>query len=162
MVLQNLKKIFGIWAGRFSGLGRLWKDRAELADRNMAADLRSFLPPALEIVETPPHPAAKMILWIILAVALTAAAWSIIGQLDIICVAEGKVIPSGKVKEIQPFDRGVVKRILAAEGQLVEEGQPLIELDQTQAEADEARLEAERRVVHPKKKRQQILVELLQ
>jgi hemolysin D len=92
---------------------------------------------------------------------LAASAWGVFGRLDIISVAEGKIIPSGKVKEIQPYDRGVVGSILVAEGQLVGEGQALITFDQAQTMADEARLEAELRLAEPRRRRRQVLAGLL-
>ena len=159
---ENPKSRFKRWREGLANLNRLWRERDKLADRNIAVDLKSFLPPALEVVEQPPHPAPRVMLWVILAIFLTAFAWSVFGQLDIISVAEGKIIPSGKVKEIQPYDRGMVKTIFVSEGQLVEVGQPLIELDQAQTRADEASLAAELRLAEPRLARQRVLVDLLQ
>ena len=45
---------------------------------------------------------------------------------------------SEKTKLIQPLERGVVKRILVKDGDHVEAGQPLVELDPTAAVADKA------------------------
>jgi len=62
--------------------------------------------------------------------------WASIGEVDIVGVAQGKIIPSGKIKIIQPLETGVVRSILVKEGERVEAGQPLIELDTTLAGAD--------------------------
>ena len=68
-------------------------------------------------------------------------AWSIVGRLDIVAVAQGKIIPNGRVKVVQPFETGVVKRNLVREGETVDAGQLLLELDPTLAAAEVARLE---------------------
>lgn len=54
-----------------------------------------------------------------------------------------KIIPSARVKQIQPLEKAVVKRILVREEDYVREGQPLIELDSAATLADEKRLNGE-------------------
>jgi hemolysin D len=144
-----------------AGLWRLWRDRGGPNEKGFRRDLLWFLPADLELQETPPHPAPGLLMWIFLAMLLFAAVWSVFGRLDIICVAEGSVIPDGKVRVVQPYDRGVVGAVLVREGQRVEPGQALIELDPTQAEADGARLESERRLAERTRLRRLALSELL-
>lgn len=94
-----------------------------------------FLPAALEIQHSPPHPLAR---WLGIAMLLffsLAFAWACIGKVDVVAVAEGKIIPSARVKQIQPLEKGVVKTIFVHEGQLVKAGDPLIELDRTSSAA---------------------------
>lgn len=145
------------WRAVFS----LWKERHKLSEKRLPTDLKSFLPPSLEVMEKPPHPAPRIILAIIGGICLFGLIWAIVGKVDVITVAEGKIIPSGKIKQIQPFDRGVISRILVNEGQLVEAGAPLIELDRTQTLADEIRLEVEGKHAGEKKLRREIKIELL-
>jgi hemolysin D len=145
----------------FSDFLKLWRDRKKLADRNLSSDLKSFLPPALEILEKPPQPASGWILGIITSIIIVALLWSIFGKVNIISVAEGKIIPSGKVKQIQPYAHGMVSNILVTEGQIVSIDQPLIELDRTQTDADETRLLLEKSIVTKKIERYMALVELL-
>ena len=61
-----------------------------------------------------------------------------IGTIDVVAVASGKIIPSSKVKTIQPLEIGSVRAIHVRNGQHVEEGQILVELDPTLATADES------------------------
>ncbi|MGH8121116.1 MAG: biotin/lipoyl-binding protein, partial [Gammaproteobacteria bacterium] len=103
----------------------------------MTKDELEFLPAALEIQETPPLPVSRWILWSILLLFAIAVIWSILGEVDIVGVAQGKIVPSGKVKIIQPLEPGVVRTIHVQEGDLVTAGQPLIELDSTLAGADQ-------------------------
>jgi membrane fusion protein, hemolysin D len=64
-----------------------------------------FLPSALEIIETPSSPFGRIIIWLILALLAIALAWSYFGRIDVIATAQGKVIPVGNVKTIQPGSR---------------------------------------------------------
>ncbi|MDK1030159.1 MAG: HlyD family type I secretion periplasmic adaptor subunit [Anaerolineae bacterium] len=94
-------------------------------------DELEFLPAALEIQETPPLPMSRYILWAIMLFFVIAITWACIGEVDIVGVAQGKIIPSGKVKIIQPLETGLVRNIFVKEGDRVEQGQALIELDTT-------------------------------
>lgn len=102
-----------------------------------------FLPAALEIQEKPPSPVGRTIIWSIVAFFSIAVAWALIGEIDIVATAQGKIIPSGRVKVIQPMEIGVVRQIHVREGQHVEAGDLLIELDPTASQADLGRLEME-------------------
>jgi hemolysin D len=96
----------------------------------------AFLPAALEVVETPPSPAARAIGGTVIAFFCLALAWAALGRVDIIASAQGKIIPSGSVKQIQPFENGVIRSIRVHEGQHVKKGDVLIELDPTMTEAE--------------------------
>ena len=102
-----------------------------------------FLPAALEIQESPPSPIGRMILWVIVSFFVVAVVWAVVGEVDIVAVAQGKIIPGGRIKEIQPLEIGIIRKIHVEEGQEVEKGQILIELDPTNAKADRQRLEKE-------------------
>ena len=97
-----------------------------------------FLPPAVEIEETPPSPIRRRLIWVIFAITVSVFVWSYLGEVDEVAVARGKVIPDGKVKVIQPLEAGVIKAIHVKEGQRVKKGQLLIELDPTLRQADAA------------------------
>lgn len=99
-------------------------------------DELAFLPAALEIVETPPSPVGRAVAIAIAAVFTAALAWASIGTVDIVAVAPGKIIPSGRTKTIQPFETGVVRAIYVSDGQSVKAGDVLIELDPTINEAE--------------------------
>jgi len=63
---------------------------------------------------------------------------------DIVGVATGKIVPSGEVKIIQPLETGTVRAIHVSEGDRVEAGQVLIDLDPTVAGADRESLREQR------------------
>src|SRR5277367_1897052 len=96
-----------------------------------------FLPAALEIVESPPSPIGRAIGGTIVALFCLALLWATFGHVDIIASATGKVVPSGRVKLIQPFETGVVRAIRVHDGQSVKVGDALIELDPTMTTAEQ-------------------------
>ena len=98
-----------------------------------------FLPAVLEIQDVPPSPIGRAILWTIMLVFASAVAWSSLSHVDIVAVAPGKIIPSGHSKTIQPFETGVITAIHLQDGQVVKQGEVLIELDATQNRADRDR-----------------------
>jgi len=102
-----------------------------------------FLPAALEIQQRPPSPAGRTILWSIMVFFCIAVAWAALGEIDIVATARGKIVPSGRVKIIQPVETGVVRTIHVREGQRVAAGEVLIELDPTVTQADVDRLHSE-------------------
>lgn len=104
---------------------------------------RSFLPAALEIIETPASPAGRAVAGTIILFLLTALLWACLGSVDIIATAQGKIIPTERVKTIQPFETGVVRAIHVRDGQQVKTGEVLIEIDPTINGAERDRLEQE-------------------
>ncbi|RKZ97427.1 MAG: hypothetical protein DRQ46_05040, partial [Gammaproteobacteria bacterium] len=102
-----------------------------------------FLPAALEIQETPPSPLGRLITWVIMLFFMVAVIWALIGKVDIVVTAPGRLITSGHVKIIQPLDSGIIKNIYVTEGQHVREGDILVELKPDSVMADERRLEGE-------------------
>jgi multidrug resistance efflux pump len=55
---------------------------------------------------------------------------------DIVAVAPGRIIVSDRTKVIQPLEASVVKKVLVKDGDRVQAGQVLVELDPTMATAD--------------------------
>jgi len=101
---------------------------------------QSFLPAALEVRDTPPSPIGRAIVWVIMLFFLLAILWAALGRIDIVAVAQGKIIPSGHSKLIQPLETGVIRSLQVKEGQPVQKGDILVELDPTTTSADLQRL----------------------
>ena len=114
---------------------RFWKgkqqDKAALKREEI-----EFLPAALEVEKMPPSSLGRLVLWMLFVLLLVSIAWSFLGHVDEIAVANGKIIPNGEVKLLQAEDKGVVKAIYVKDGQLVKKGDVLIELDTTMTAAD--------------------------
>ena len=113
-----------------------WAARHEIAGPDRLASERAFLPAALSLQETPPHPAPRRIMAIICACAIAALIWAAFGKIDVVALAPGRVIVSERSKVIQPLEAATVRAIHVQDGQEVQEGQLLIELDSTQVGAE--------------------------
>jgi hemolysin D len=90
-----------------------------------------FLPASVEILETPASPAGRAIAGTIILFFAITVGWATIGRVDIIATAQGKIVPTGRIKLIQPFETGVVRAIRVEDGQAVKAGDVLIEIDPT-------------------------------
>jgi hemolysin D len=113
--------------------GAKQRDREEL----------QFLPAALEIVETPPSPTGRAIGATIIALFFVAFVWACLGHVDIVATATGKIIPTGYSKVIQPYETGVVRAIRVTNGQKINSGDVLIELDPTINEGEALHLQVD-------------------
>jgi len=100
------------------------------------ADPADFSPPLLRIQQKPPPPLAGWMLRLLIGLLVCLLLWSVFGKLDIVAVAEGKLVPSTYLKIVQPSEQGIVKEILVKEGQAVKAGQVLIRMDAVLAGAD--------------------------
>ena len=138
-----------------------WQHRHELAGPARLADEQAFLPAALSLQETPVHPAPRRIAFVLMALFLIALAWAILGKIDIVAVAPGRIIVSDRTKVIQPLERSVVSRILVKDGDHVQAGQALVELDPTTAQADVASLMETRKAAQSEWLRARVLQKML-
>jgi hemolysin D len=111
------------------------RKKSSTAKRRVDAD---FLPAALEVLEKPPSPIGRMLIWLIMAAATAAVVWAAIAQIDIVAVAEGRIHPRARLQSIEAPEAGVIRDILVREGQRVDQGEPLLAFDPTYADADGA------------------------
>lgn len=98
-----------------------------------------FLPAALEVLETPASPAGRAVALLIVAFFAGAIAWACLGRVDIIAVAPGKIVPTGRTKAVQPLELGIVAAIKVDDGDHVKLGDILVELDATVVTAERRR-----------------------
>jgi hemolysin D len=107
------------------------------------ADPLDFSPPLLRLQDASPNPLGRKVLRALLTLLAALLLWAFIGRLDIVAVAEGKLVPESYVKIVQPADSGIVKEILVKEGQSVKAGQVLMRMDALISEADARAIEAD-------------------
>ncbi|VVS96038.1 HlyD family type I secretion periplasmic adaptor subunit [Erythrobacter sp. EC-HK427] len=124
-----------------SVLRESWRSQ-NAADRAFEPkDEHEFLPAALEIMEKPPSPGMRWLMLLTCGLFVLALIWSIIGKVDVVAVAQGRVVPSGNVKTVQALEMGEIRAIHVTNGQFVRAGELLVELDPTIAQASEAQSE---------------------
>lgn len=115
-------------------------------NEKMNATLTSFNPfssAALAMQIQPPSHVVRMVTLSICAMTAIALLFACLAKMDIVVSAQGKVIPAGKSKVIQPLEPGVVRAVHVRDGQNVLAGDVLIELDPTSTGADRDRVQRE-------------------
>ncbi|MRR58091.1 MAG: HlyD family type I secretion periplasmic adaptor subunit [Deltaproteobacteria bacterium] len=105
--------------------------------------ISDFAPPLLRLQQNPPNPLGRRVLRVLLIFLVALILWAVFGKLDIVAVAEGKLVPQSYVKIVQPAEAGIVKEILVAEGQPVQAGQTLMRMDTLITEAEGKSIESE-------------------
>ena len=132
MNLADIKPIQGI---------KNWAENLRLDALNV--EMQEFAPGILKIQQRPPSPLPRVLLYLLMVLFGIALLWMVFGRLDIIAVADGKLIPQTYLKIVQPAEAGVVQEILVKEGDSVSAGQVLVRMDTKLAEADSKTIEAE-------------------
>ncbi|MGD8593812.1 MAG: HlyD family type I secretion periplasmic adaptor subunit [Gammaproteobacteria bacterium] len=136
--LNGLVRHISIWR-------QAWRAETQAPKRQgKARHEMEFLPAVLELQETPASPIGRTIGFIVITLFSVALVWAYFGKIDIVAVAQGKIIPSGHAKIIQPLEAGTISVIHVEDGQKVAKGDVLIEFDGTDSGADYTRLNNEK------------------
>lgn len=115
---------------------KVWAVRKSLDTPYRQEDEQAFLPAHLELIETPVSALPKWIGRLIILFLLLAIIWSYFGKVEIVAVATGKILPSGRSKTIQPIETATVKQSYVRNGQIVKKGDLLLELTTLGVESD--------------------------
>ncbi|QXW24718.1 HlyD family efflux transporter periplasmic adaptor subunit [Acinetobacter johnsonii] len=86
--------------------------------------------------QEPPLPKASLVIWIICLGLMTILVWAWLFELEEVSTGTGKVVPSSKEQIIQSLDGGILTTLNVKEGQIVEQGQVLAQLDPTRFESN--------------------------
>jgi adhesin transport system membrane fusion protein len=76
------------------------------------------------------------VIWAAGATLLASLIWAGFFPLDVASYAQGQVIPAGQLKKIQHLEGGIVRDIVANEGQVVAAGDVILELEAVSADAE--------------------------
>src|SRR5512133_1421997 len=82
-------------------------------------DAAEFAPELLRVQSSPPRPLPRAVLAGGIALLSACLLWAALARLDIVAVAQGKLIPNSSLKIIQPAEAGIVREILVSEGESV-------------------------------------------
>jgi len=107
------------------------------------ASALEFSPEIIRAQHQPPSPLPRVVLYSLLALFGILLVWAFAGRLDIVAVAQGKLVPQTFLKIVQPTESGIVREILVREGDEVKEGQVLARMDTRLSDADSKTLEVE-------------------
>lgn len=119
------------------------KAQADSPLKGMNEHEKEFLPAVLEVTETPPSHAARLLSYAIMAIFVIALLWAVFGKIDIIATSVGKLMPAANIKTIQTLTDSEIEEIYVVEGQYVKEGQELIKFNQTEVTANINRIKNE-------------------
>lgn len=86
-------------------------------------------PPLDRLLKSHPVPTWRVVAWPVMILLLAMLAWAWFAELEEFTVASGEVVPLGKVKVVQHLEGGVIEELYVKDGDLVTEGQPLLQLD---------------------------------
>ncbi|MEW5728021.1 MAG: HlyD family type I secretion periplasmic adaptor subunit [Pseudomonadota bacterium] len=91
---------------------------------------------AVQLEESGTAPLVRYTMFASSLAVLLFVVWAALTRIDEVAIAEGEVVPTGSIQNIQHLEGGIVEEVMIKEGQLVEEGQPLLRLSPAQALAD--------------------------
>ncbi len=128
--------------------------RLPAADVDLVTDIRTTL-----LVQSPRG--GQVIVWLVALFFATFFIWAALANIDEVTRGDGKVIPSQQIQVVQNLEGGILSKLHAQVGQVVERDQLLLEIDKTRfsapymesrasylaLKAQIARLEAETRSV---------------
>lgn len=86
--------------------------------------------------QEPPLPKASLVIWIICIGLAVILIWAWMFKLEEVSTGTGKIISSSKEQVIQSLDGGILTKLNVREGQIVEQGQVLAQLDPTRFESN--------------------------
>ena len=87
---------------------------------------------------------ARLLLFAMISLIASGVVWAHYAVLDEVKRGAGRVIPSRQMQVVQSLEGGIIKSILVQEGDKVQKGQPLVQIDNTKFEADLGQLRAKR------------------
>ncbi|HEY0080767.1 MAG TPA: HlyD family efflux transporter periplasmic adaptor subunit [Pyrinomonadaceae bacterium] len=117
-----------------AALGRNWTPPPEAPDTS---------PEVSNVIAQMPWWAARGLVYIITSFVVAALLWASLSRVDVTVEARGAVVPEGYVRPVQAAGGGVVQHVFVREGERVERGQPVAQLDAAELRARLAKLREE-------------------
>ena len=97
---------------------------------------------AAQVVEAAPQ--VTWVLYLIAAALASALSWASLARVDEVTKADARVVPEGREQVIASLEGGILRDLFVKEGEQVEAGQDLAELDPTRFKAQQAEGETKR------------------
>jgi len=106
-----------------------------------------FMPSLLEIIERPAHKAGTVIIVGIFTLLIAVIIWACCSKIDVVVTSTGSIQPVGNINVVKSYSSGTVKSINAVEGQYVNQGDVLIELDTEALDIDVNQLNNQKNIL---------------
>ena len=87
------------------------------------------------LVEPTPH--ALWAIYLLCLIVVSTGVWAALSPVDVITRAQGRVVPDGQEQVIASLEGGLLRAVLVREGDLVEVGEDLVQLDPTRVAAQQ-------------------------
>jgi adhesin transport system membrane fusion protein len=87
---------------------------------------------------------SRLLLVGLIALLASGAVWANYAVLDEVKRGEGRVIPSRQMQVVQSLEGGIIKNILVQEGDTVQQGQEVVQIDGTKFQSDLGEIRAKR------------------
>lgn len=130
MSLRHRMQAWGdLWRRYGAAFRHAWQHRHAITMPKFMPHEAEFLPSALSLQAQPVSPVGRWVARILMLLILVLLVWSIVGKIDIIVNAQGKIVPSGRTKAIASVEIASVRALHVQEGQAVKAGDLLVELD---------------------------------
>lgn len=150
-LFDRYKLVFKFW----------WEHRDQIKLPDLKAHEAEFLPNALALQVAPTSPTGRMVARILICLLIALFLWSLIGKMDIIVNGQGKIIVSGYTKTVAAVEVAKVVGLYVKEGQSVNAGDLLIELDTRAADSEQNKAEGDRQLALLQMERAKTLLESL-
>lgn len=134
---ELLKRYREVW-------GFYWNRRHEMTLPDLKAHEAEFLPAALSIQMQPVSPVGRWVARVLMLLVVVLFVWSVLGRMDIVVNAQGRIIPSGYTKTISSVETASVRTLNVQEGKEVKAGDVLIALDARATDSERDKFEGDR------------------
>ncbi len=151
----------GLWKRYAQVFSHAWSQRHALAHPDLRTHEAEFLPAALALQASPVSPAGRWVARILMLLVAATLLWAILGRIDIIVDAQGRVVPSSRTKTISAMEVGVVRSINVEEGQSVKAGQPLLQLDTRSSDSERDKALGDQQAAQLQAARSRALIEAI-
>ncbi|MCV0427666.1 MAG: HlyD family type I secretion periplasmic adaptor subunit [Roseibium sp.] len=84
------------------------------------------------------------LLLVLLLLLAALAVWAHFAEIEEVTTGDGRVIPSSQIQVVESLEGGLIAEIFVKEGDVVEAGQPLVRIDDTDFASDLGELEQQR------------------
>ncbi|MBT5241346.1 MAG: HlyD family type I secretion periplasmic adaptor subunit [Rhodospirillaceae bacterium] len=82
-----------------------------------------------DLLEQNTAPSWRLVAYAIMGLLGMFLLWSAFADLDEVAIAQGEVVPQGRVKTIQHLEGGIIDELFVRDGDTVREGTPLVQMD---------------------------------
>lgn len=108
---------------------QLEKLRRQL-DKTSAVDLKYMSYSSEAVLKQSPF-VSQVLLWVIAAFLVIMMIWASLARIDEFARGEGKIVPSSNIQVVQNLEGGILEMLFVTEGEVVDRGQPLLQIDDT-------------------------------